>query len=54
MDIKEIKQDILDRYAMSWEGIKENMGLIDLAKKNFEKLIDELIDLCYDKGRTGL
>ena len=53
MDIEKVKQDILDRYAISWEEIKDNTGLIDLAKKNFEELIDKLIDLCYYKGRMG-
>ena len=50
---EEIKGDILNRYEMSWVGIEENMGLINLAKNNFERIVDELIKKSYEEGCKG-
>ena len=44
MDVEEIKQDILERYAMSWDNAEDNMGLIKIAKDNFEYLVSKLIE----------
>lgn len=44
-DIITLRQDIIDRYNLSWDDeIEDGLGLIQEAKDNFEKLVDNLIE----------
>lgn len=40
--VEELKEEIIERYNMGWEG-EDSMGLIEEAKANFIRLVDELI-----------
>lgn len=43
--ISKLRQDIIDRYNLSWDDeIEDGLGLIQEAKDNFEKLVDNLIE----------
>lgn len=46
--ISDIKQDIIDRYNMSWDDQEDNMGLIEAAKQNFKERIELLIKTIVD------
>lgn len=43
--IEQIKEDIIDRYNMTFEpSIDDNTGLIESLKENFKALLDSLIE----------
>jgi hypothetical protein len=52
MEIEELKQDLIDRYNMSWEyaHLTDELGVIQLAKDNFRELVDKFENLVWDKG----
>lgn len=41
--INEIKEDIILRYNISWDGMQDEMGLIEEAKNSFRNSVEELI-----------
>jgi len=41
--INEIKEEIIERYNISWDGMKDEMGLIEEAKQNFRNSVEDLI-----------
>jgi len=44
-NIEQIKEDIIDRYNMTFEPpITDNTGLIESLKENFKALLDSLIE----------
>lgn len=51
MEIEELKQDLIDRYNMSWEEahLTDELGVIQLAKDNFRELVEQLIKKCNEK-----
>jgi len=51
-EIDILKQDILDRYNLSWveAHIEDNIGVIQLAKDNFKELVETLITKTFQQG----
>lgn len=51
-EIDILKQDILDRYNLSWveAHIEDNTGVIQLAKDNFKNLVETLIIKTFQQG----
>jgi len=45
---EELRQDLIDRYDISFEGVEDTLGIIQLAKDNFKRLLDKLIEICQN------
>lgn len=51
--IEELKQDIIERYNETWpSNFADGTGVIKLAKNNFAKMVNSLINLAYDAGNS--
>lgn len=43
--IEDIKEEIIERYNLSWENQTDNLGLIEASKQNFKERVELLIHI---------
>ena len=53
--IEELKEDLIERYNMSWQDahLTDELGIINLAKENFKRQLELLMELCIKKGEIN-